>query len=111
MAYTRQLDVLASSAGVIFNNVDRPDLKDFEIEDLLAQLERRETVPSLRTSESAPGAHEPERAFAAWMLAHFTATSENDKRRVANHRGFEASDASFCFSVCTMMRRPRFERR
>ena len=99
MTYTRQLDVLASSAGVIFNNVDRPDLKDYEIEDLLTQLERRETVPSLRTSDEAPGTHEPERAFAAWMLAHFTATSENDKRRVAKHHGFEASDASMLFST------------
>ena len=108
MTYTRQLDVLASSAGVIFNNVDRPDLKDFEIEDLLAQLERRETVPSLRTSESAPGAHEPERAFAAWMLAHFTATSENDKRRVANHRGFEASHARFDSSPDRDATPPRF---
>ena len=96
MTYTRQLDVLATSAGVIFSNTDRPELETNLIEDLLQQL-------SNQSDGKPPGSREPERAFAAWTLAHFTSTSSNDpddpdsqkrvaygdQKRVAIHEGFE----------------------
>ena len=94
MTYTRQLDVLATSAGVIFSNTDRPELETNLIEDLLQQL-------SNQSDGKPPGSREPERAFAAWTLAHFTSTSSNDpddpdsqkrvgdQKRAAIHEGFE----------------------
>ena len=73
MTYTRQLDVLATSAGVIYDNTDRPELEADFIEDLLQQLSSQSDE-----KRSLPGGREPIRSFAAWTLAHFTSTFSND---------------------------------
>ena len=81
MAYTRALDVLGASAGVEYENVDRPELELYQIDDLLMQI--------CDVESPKPGEREPLRAFAAWTLAHFTETSDVDCRHVANQEGFD----------------------
>ena len=75
LAATGLLDVECASAGVIFDDVAPDDLKLHCIQDLLRYLESDDHEGSF------PGgaATEPLRAFAAWILAHYSYRRDDSK--------------------------------